>query len=522
MTNSYDDVPYPSHPYQVTHPDHIYTMATLFKMDPVLPEESRVLEIGCASGGNIIPLALQMPSAEFVGIDLSQEQIKEGQDRVRELGLTNIKLETLDLNLLGDEHGKFDYITCHGVFSWVPPEIQKRIFEVCSERLTPRGLAYVSYNAYPGWFMRGMIRQMMLRHVSNIEDSKVKVQQARALLQFLVESTEGQTTPYASFLREELGMLSKHSDAYLFHDHLENENHPMFFADFVELADSTGLQFVGETNLSSMVTDNLPKKAAETLAKLTKNLHHRSQYTDFVTNRMFRQSLLCKKGAKVDRHLSINSLEGLFLSGSFAESDGNPEGSETPQVTTKGIAFKCANGRILRTPNIVLQTMFRIMSASFPKSRTAADIVSQVQEQLSEVSESSYEPANVESICLNYLLQMIVRGDIEFRALPDRFVTELSEMPCVSDLNRLQAQASEPLTTQKHSMLNADGFSKMLIPLLDGKHSREELASHIGELVDSGVLTINSNGATVDRKKVHDASVNKVLDIASRSALLIH
>ena len=68
---SYDDVPYPSHPYEATHPDNIYSIAKLFQFEATLPDNARILELGCASGGNLIPLAVQIPSAKFVGIDLS-------------------------------------------------------------------------------------------------------------------------------------------------------------------------------------------------------------------------------------------------------------------------------------------------------------------------------------------------------------------------------------------------------------------------------------------------------------------
>ena len=264
---SYDDVPYPSHPYQATHPDHIYSLARVFKFDAKVPDDSTVLELGCASGGNLIPMAVQIPTAKFIGVDLSSKQIDEGRATIQSLGLKNIQLLDINFDDINESFGQFDYILCHGVFSWVPPNAQKRILEICRDRLSPKGVAYISYNAYPGWFMRGMIREMMLHHIKKISDPKQKTTQARALLAFLVASTEGQTTPYAQCLKEELDLLSKHSDAYLFHDHLEENNHPMFFYEFMEMAKEHGLQFMSETNLSGMITSNLPPKAAEALTK---------------------------------------------------------------------------------------------------------------------------------------------------------------------------------------------------------------------------------------------------------------
>ena len=51
------EVPALSASFPQCHPDRLATLATLFGMKPAPPEHCRVLEIGCASGGNLIPLA---------------------------------------------------------------------------------------------------------------------------------------------------------------------------------------------------------------------------------------------------------------------------------------------------------------------------------------------------------------------------------------------------------------------------------------------------------------------------------
>ena len=77
-SNSYDRVPYPSHPFMQTHPDHLATIATLFGLKPASATKCRVLELGCASGGNLIPMALSFPDSQFVGVDLSARQVADG------------------------------------------------------------------------------------------------------------------------------------------------------------------------------------------------------------------------------------------------------------------------------------------------------------------------------------------------------------------------------------------------------------------------------------------------------------
>ena len=68
---SYDRVPYKSHPFRQSHPDRLAVIATLHGMLPTPIERARVLELGCASGGNLVPMADQFPEATFRGLDMS-------------------------------------------------------------------------------------------------------------------------------------------------------------------------------------------------------------------------------------------------------------------------------------------------------------------------------------------------------------------------------------------------------------------------------------------------------------------
>src|SRR6266567_6321347 len=91
--SSYDAVPYSVGAFPQTRPDRLATLATLFGLHPASPARARVLELGCAAGGNLIPMALAGPAARFVGIDLSARQIDDARATARELGLTNVDFQ---------------------------------------------------------------------------------------------------------------------------------------------------------------------------------------------------------------------------------------------------------------------------------------------------------------------------------------------------------------------------------------------------------------------------------------------
>src|SRR5437763_6267845 len=103
--NPYDRVPYSLSCFPQTHPDRLATVATLFGMKPAPPDRCRVLELGCARGGNLIPMALTVPHSRLVGIDLSRRQIEDGRAMVRELGLANVELRELSILDVDDSLG---------------------------------------------------------------------------------------------------------------------------------------------------------------------------------------------------------------------------------------------------------------------------------------------------------------------------------------------------------------------------------------------------------------------------------
>ncbi len=267
VENAYDALPYMSMAFPQTHPDRLAVIARLFGMTTAPLARCRVLELGCASGGNLIPMALDLPEASFLGIDLSGRQIADGKATIAKAGLSNVELRQMDIMDVDKSLGTFDYIIAHGVFSWVPTHVQEQMFRVCAQNLAPNGVAYVSYNTYPGWHMRGMIRDMMRYHVKSFPDATVRVQQARALLDFLAQSVPTENNAYGIVLKAELEMLRKQNDSYLAHEHLEDVNSPVYFHEFAERALARGLQFLGEAEFSTMLASNLPQQVSETLAQ---------------------------------------------------------------------------------------------------------------------------------------------------------------------------------------------------------------------------------------------------------------
>jgi SAM-dependent methyltransferase len=185
QASRYDDILYKGYPQQETHFTRLATLGALYGIPPVPLENTRVLELGCGAGANLIAMAYQYPECRFAGIDLSRRAIEAGSELVGELGLENIELRYCDLMEVTEPFGRFDYIIAHGLYSWVPPAARDKIMRIFAEHLTPNGIAHVSYNAYPGSHLRNLVRDIMLYHVRQFSESEKQIAQARAILKTL-------------------------------------------------------------------------------------------------------------------------------------------------------------------------------------------------------------------------------------------------------------------------------------------------------------------------------------------------
>jgi SAM-dependent methyltransferase len=237
---SYDELPYDSLPLPETQPDFLAAVARLHGFDAPDPAHARILELGCAQGGNLIPLAWRWPHSDCVGVELSRVQAAAGAAFIQRLGLANVRIVHGDLAALPDDLGAFDYIIAHGVFSWVPPAVQQALLGLCRRRLTPHGVAYISFNVTAGWSALRPLRDALLARTPNDFPAPQRYAAARTVLDELaIEWTD-------PALLKEIAYLQTAAPSYLFHEYLAAFNTPMTFGEFATQIDAHGLRYVGE------------------------------------------------------------------------------------------------------------------------------------------------------------------------------------------------------------------------------------------------------------------------------------
>ncbi len=510
VRNSYDELPYASHAYAYSHPDRMSVVARLFGMSPAPLANCRVLELGCANGSNLIPMAAQMPDATFVGIDLSPRQVADGNARIAELGLANIELRAADLATVGPSLPVFDYIVAHGVYSWVPPPVQDALLRICGEHLSAQGVAFVSYNTYPGWRMRSTIRDVMLYHARQFEGAKMQVQQARAVLDFIAQSTPREDSPYAKELKAEVEMLRAQPDAYLYHEYLEEVNLPLYFHQFVERAGARGLQYLGDAEFASMLPQNLAPAVAETLRKIAPDAIRVEQYMDFLRNRPFRQTLLVHRDIALQRNIDWKALEAMEV-GTAAR----PAALPVDERSDAKVDFVVPNGPTLKLASPITKAAFTALALRAPQTVPFGELCATARRRLGAPAAAEPDPAVAAQdaeVFGRELLQIAAAGIVDLRMLHARFTLQVRERPLAYAVARREARDGPRVTNLRHDAVMLDEFNRQLLLLADGTRDRATLADELAQLVATGALAIRQEDKTVSDPAAVRAVMTKAVD----------
>lgn len=505
----YDLLPYVSNPFPQTIPARTGAIGKLFGLTPAAMAHARVLELGCASGGNIIPLASRYPGARFVGVDLSRTQVAAGRARIAAMGLKNIEILCQSLTEVGAELGEFDYIICHGVYSWVPAFVRTAILRICRERLAPDGIANISYNVLPGWRMMQALRDAFQIAVPDQMDSRARVAQARAFLSLLREHSPT-SGAYGEVLRTWDERLKSLPEDYIAHEFLEEVNEPCTFRDFIAGAEQEGLVYLGDSDLPSMVLDNQPAAAAEKIrAWAGNNLVATEQMLDMMSGRTFRQTLLvhAAMNSRIMRNLSPAGLEGMHFIGSgalMAEQEG-----------ANG-AITDAAGRRMRTSVLPVMTALERLIKQAPGSASLEDMLGAL---------SAADRATYRDTVLDALFRMTIAGIVIPLTEPVPATAHAGAKPRASAVVRIDAGRGEVSTANlRHERVTLDPASRAILPVMDGTQDRAALAAQLVREAKAGRIAFNENGQPVTDpaalERLAAASVDQLLTGIASAGLL--
>lgn len=407
-------------------------------------------------------MASTQPGATLVGVDGSPRQIAAAEDRRKAAALSNARFLAADFTSLPDI-GLFDYIVCHGVYSWVSEETADELLKLCRRCLSPRGIAFVSFNALPGSQTRATLREMMLFHLRSLTDSKERIEQGRAFAELLARFAVEERGTYRARLRSLFEAIEEGGDTYICHEYLEADNRPLYFADFAERAARAGLRYVASSR-SPVWQAFLPSEVRQLLEPLRDRIL-REQYLDFLSDRPFRRVLLARDDVDAAEHEDEGLVRTLFVS---AEARGEGPASDPASAERRSFSGSAEAG--ITTSRPLVKAALQALEQAAPRSLSFDALWAEAR-RLAGPSESNAAP----DALAEFLVQAFSAGLVALWLEPLRVSYPPPEEPFATPLARIQAAQDPFVTSLLHRPIRLEAVDRSVLAHCDGTRSRREL-----------------------------------------------
>lgn len=467
---SYDQLPYDCLPFPEAEPDFLAALAHLHGFAAADARTARVLELGCAQGGNLIPMAARYPQGGFVGVDLSRVQVEEGRAFVARTQMKNISLLHGDIAALPDDLGEFDFIIAHGVYSWVPDFVREALLAACRGLLKPQGVAYISFNVEAGWRTYGQLRQLLLQHDRPEVGPMQRVERARSLL--------ASTAFDDGRLQKEADYLKGASPSYVFHEYLSNINKACSFGQFVADAAGQGLRYLGEAGprRARVVLENDRGLSAE--ARHDRWLDAEAGLDDALETR-FRRALLVRDDAAMPQPQRPALLADLAFSAELTSDD------ELDFAEAGEQHFAASAGERFPVSHPLLKAFLVVLASAYPQVLAYADAT---RHALELAREYGYRGEADEEF-LEALLDFAQMQGMRLHTFTPAHPAGSGDYPQASMLARVQAVTPGwSVTNAFHVALDVDEWGRRLLAAMDGSLSINALGQYLlRALAEAGI-----------------------------------
>ncbi len=282
---------------------------------PDLAAPYRYADLGCGNGFTTLTVAATCPQAEVWGFDFNPAHIEFASSLAACAGLTNVRfVESAFADLATDAAlPDFDIMVSHGVLSWISLANRHQLMQVIARHLKPGGLVYLSYNVTTGWAsmlpVRALMRMLTVASpertdiaVPGVLDAIDRLKQAGALF-FQAHPT----------LESRLTDIRRRDPRYVAHEYLNQDWHPLMFADIAEEMAEAKCRYIGSATLAENIDSvAVPQGMAPILAE-TRDITLRETLRDIGCAHAFRRDLYRKGVAPMPAAEQQGMLEALSL-----------------------------------------------------------------------------------------------------------------------------------------------------------------------------------------------------------------
>lgn len=212
------------------------------------------LELGCGQGYGALLLAAANPCWRVTGIDFNPAHIATARAWATEVGIENVEFLEADLATLAEDQAarlvpEADFVSLHGVWTWVPPAVQAGIVRLLLARLRPGGVVHVSYNALPGWAGAIGLQRVLREAGRRLAWRSDRQAEAGAKFARALNDAEAVQLRQQPMTQAMLRRLDDLPSAYLAHEYMNDAWAPCFHADLADALGAAKLDWVASANL---------------------------------------------------------------------------------------------------------------------------------------------------------------------------------------------------------------------------------------------------------------------------------
>jgi SAM-dependent methyltransferase len=503
-TDPYDQVPYTDHAYAESHPDRLAVVARLSGWQPPQLVDPRILELGCGRGGNLLPMAAGLQGATLVGVDRSARQIDEARRIAGDTGLRNVELIAASFEEAELPRASFDYVVCHGVYSWVPVATRRALLRLIGRSLAPGGIAYVSFNALPGWYERSAARDW-LRFATSTAGLARAADDAPAELMWLTKQISAERGAYRRQLEIVGERLAATDRAYLIHEYLAEEHRPEPVSAFLRESEDAGLRYLGDAVPADTALELLPGEVAERARGL--DVAHAQELIDFVRCAAFRRTLLVRQGDAESRGwqwplaLDPRAVEGLSLA-SRLRPHGPPSVETSPPSPEQFDGPDEAVQVVDRNARRALHELARLAPRALPFGELADRVgVTAAAEARRALAVELFELS-------------LATGALDLHAFEPPLATATTDRPKACPVARWHAVHGGPITNRWHQeVVLREPLLGFVLARLDGEQGEADLVRATRTAIDHREVTGEGDVRALVRASI---------DLLAAAALLIH
>ncbi|NYE63759.1 SAM-dependent methyltransferase [Duganella sp. 1224] len=292
------DIEYTSGFYREQSPDWLNFVCLLAGIAPVdLQQPFTYCELGFGRGLTAQLLAAGHPAGQFYAADFNPAHVAGARALAAEAGLTNLTLLENSFEELAQgqaELPQFDFITLHGIYSWVTADNRQHIVRFINRYLKPGGVVYLSYNAMPGWSAALPLQRLLVEYADAFPArSDLQIKGATEFIAQLEEVQAGYLTAHPG-LKARLDSLKTANPHYLVHEYLHKHWQPLFHADVARDLAQAKMTFAGNAELIYAFPTLFLSEARRQLIERLPHPDMRETLTDYLLNTAFRKDVFVR------------------------------------------------------------------------------------------------------------------------------------------------------------------------------------------------------------------------------------